>query len=61
MAKKLIHYGDRLKKNMEDKGISKARVMELLGINHYTTLEQRFVDAKFTFEELATLRKADLI
>ncbi len=57
----LIHYGEILSGNMEKKGISKQFVMKVLGINHYTTLDQRILDAKFSHSDLLKLREHDLI
>lgn len=62
MAKgQLVHYGELLRLTMEEKGISKQFVMEVLGMKHYTTLDQRIADAKFSYDDLRKLREKDLI
>ena len=62
MAKgQLVHYGNILKLNMEEKGISKQFVMKVLKIDHYTTLAKRLEDARFSYDQLRILREKDLI
>lgn len=62
MAKgQLVHYGNILKLNMEEKGISKQFVMKVLNIKHNTTLDERIKDARFSYDQLRILREKDLI
>ena len=50
----IIHYGNELQKEIEDKGFSKKKIAETLGIS-YNTLMARINDGNFTREQLKKL------
>lgn len=49
------HYGDLLKKEIEDKGYQITRIAEKLRIS-YRTLMARIEDGEFTIQEIETLQ-----
>lgn len=57
----LVHYGKLLKMSMAEKGTTNIHIMNLLGIKAYETLNARFEDGAFTYEQLKVLTEKGLL
>ena len=53
---KIEHYGERLQKEITDKGYSKKKICACLGIS-YNTLMLRLIDGDFTRDQVSLLVK----
>lgn len=60
-ADQLVHYGKLLKANMEEQKATHAYVMQLLGYKAHETLNKRFEDAKFSYDEIRILKEKGLL
>ncbi len=57
----LVHYGKLLKLNMFEQKKTNKEVMDILGYLSYETLNRRFLDGAFSYDELRKLKKFNLI
>jgi hypothetical protein len=57
----IVHYGKLLKKNMEEKGVKHTFVLKILNLKAYETLNNRFSDGAFSFEEVKILTENGLL
>jgi len=60
-GEQLVHYGKLLKLNMFEQKKSNKQVMDILGYLSYETLNRRFLDGAFSYDELRTLKQFNLI
>lgn len=61
MNEQLVHYGKILRMNMFEQKRTNKEVMDMLGYLSTETLNRRFLDARFSYDELRILKTHNLI